>query len=132
MGDIKPPLIIAEGWDVQLYNSITDAVGYLEPIDVRDGIYKGYDAEGRSLSISTDGKKVLITAAEDEPKHAGELEGFLRECLARVNEKVVAEQSLDLPALLKACERFIYIPPRSLREFFSDSIRRFFRRQKKD
>lgn len=129
VGNIQTPIIIAEGWDVYLYNSIADAEGYMEPIDVEDAIYKGYDAEGKLLTISTDGKKVFISAAEDGPKHARELEDFLRECLARVKEKAAAEQSPDLPSLLKACERFNYIPPRSPREFLGDLMRRFFRRK---
>ena len=126
MGQMKLPIIIAEGWDVILYDKIQDAELDLEPIDVKDGIYKGYDAEGRLLRISTDGKKVRIFAVEDEHTHAKELEDFLRECLEKVSEKAVADQSPDLASLLKACERFVYVPPRTFKEVLRRLVKKFF------
>lgn len=109
---IKPPIIIAEGWDVQLYDSVADAELNLEHIDVTDKIYKSYDAEGRLLEISTNGKQVFICAAEDNPSHAGELQTFLREFLKKVDGDADLGINCTLPKLVDACRKFTYVKPK--------------------
>lgn len=43
------PLVIAEGLDLEFFDSVTSAESKLEGIDVEDGLYVGYDAAGRKL-----------------------------------------------------------------------------------
>jgi hypothetical protein len=41
------PVIVAEGHDVELFDTVADAVQCIEPIDASDGIYEVYDGLGR-------------------------------------------------------------------------------------
>ncbi len=46
---MKLPIIIADGLDVEFFYSLVDAQIEMEPIDVRDGIYSVFDADGQKL-----------------------------------------------------------------------------------
>ena len=48
------PIFIADGDDIMAFSSIEDAAKYVEAIDVNDGIYEGWDAQGRVLSLEAD------------------------------------------------------------------------------
>lgn len=51
---MKTPIIIIEELSsVMLFLSVQAAEEYMEAIDVNDGIYQGYDAEGHPLKVST-------------------------------------------------------------------------------
>ena len=45
-----PPIIVAEGWDVQFYPTVDAAANDLEAIDVREGVYDVYDSLGTRLA----------------------------------------------------------------------------------
>jgi hypothetical protein len=49
---VKPPIIIAEDWDVSIHPDTKHAESFLEPVDVKDGIYTGFDSDGYLLDIS--------------------------------------------------------------------------------
>ena len=121
--EITTPIIVAEGWDVELYVKVSDAELSLEPIDVKDAIYTVYDAQGRLLIVSTDGERVFITLDENEPNHVEELEKLLRGFLESVNKYDHFAPPKNLPALIEACKDFIFVPPQSL----VDVIKGFFR-----
>lgn len=102
------PIIVNENGDLSFFASIKGAENYLEPIDVRNGEYVGYDSEGRLLSFSTNiesrpgllgiGSRnveaVKITEAESEPKHQEELLDALKRFLSgRVIPDTLAEKS---------------------------------------
>ncbi len=90
---IKPPIIIADkmGNDLSIYPSIEDARQDLEAVDIMNGEYVGYDAEGRLLILDVAREKrpilfglfrvpidtVRIRSFEDEPQH----EALLRKTL---------------------------------------------------
>ena len=129
MSVIRFPIIIAEGWDVTLFDPAAEAESYLEPVDVAGAIFRGYDAEGRALEVETDGSGVSIRAAENWPVgHAGELEELLGGFLGRVGEP--AESGCDLACLVAACDRHKVESPDSFRAILSglfDDLWRSFR-----
>lgn len=45
------PILVFEGFDVSVYDSIGAAANGLESIDVKNGIYKAFDATGRVLEL---------------------------------------------------------------------------------
>lgn len=49
---MKPPLIVESSSEILFFKSIENAEAYIEPIDVRDGVYKNiYDTEGKRLKL---------------------------------------------------------------------------------
>ncbi|HEV8044371.1 MAG TPA: hypothetical protein VGP38_04265, partial [Rubrobacter sp.] len=97
MNAVAAPVVIVEGWDVSLFESVAEAESYLEPVDVSDGVYFGFGAEGRLSRIETDGVRVRIRTAEKEPIHVEELEDLLRGFLERVEKLVGSDCDLRCP-----------------------------------
>lgn len=85
---MKPPYFLNESprpdlrGDLNLFESKDALLRYVEPVDVENGEYFAFDADGRLLSLSVDGGKVLLSDAETEPHHAEVLARLLRENLA--------------------------------------------------
>src|SRR5688572_15884773 len=53
IGRITPPIIIVADDGLNVFPSVRAAEGYMEAIDVADGVYSAaYDAEGHCLAIS--------------------------------------------------------------------------------
>lgn len=92
---MQPPVIIAEGLDLKLYDSVHDAALDLEAIDVQDGIYVGYDSEGRELLLTVREEKVEILAAEASPGHRRQLAELLRAALAAIGRPIQADAALE-------------------------------------
>ena len=105
---IALPILIAEGWDLKLYDSIRDAELDLEAIDVEDGIYAGYDADGRLLKIETRASAVVLSAAEASPSHQGQLEELLRGALRMTGHLPEGADSLE--SLVEAARVFTFRP----------------------
>jgi hypothetical protein len=63
--------------DLTYYQTLEAAAAALEPIDVEQGEYKGFDETGRELTIETDGEEVRITLSKDNPSQACELKSSL-------------------------------------------------------
>src|SRR6266851_3358811 len=106
----KFPIFIVDagGGDLSPYGSVVDAELQLEAIDVRNGCYVGYDAQGRLLRLEAAAEKasitwmewflaprrstqrlraedrITITLAEEEPTHTSELSKALSTFLIRV------------------------------------------------
>lgn len=110
---LKFPLFVIEGLDVVLYNSIEALEIHLEGIDVAEGRYKSFDAEGRSLNLEAIGAKrgrfmvtvgrVHLASAEDRPSHQQELAAYLRDHLNAVGQAV--DEELGLNQLVQMCKR---------------------------
>ena len=49
--ELKLPIIICELMDIDVFETVESAELCLEPIDVLNGEYVGYDADGRLLSM---------------------------------------------------------------------------------
>jgi len=76
---IKPPIIVEESGDTEVFESIEYAERYLEPIDVEEERYVAFDSTGRLLRLTATPQSVTIEAAEEVPNH-GEV---VRELLIR-------------------------------------------------
>jgi hypothetical protein len=112
MSKPHPPIFAVEGLDVAVYSSLEDALLHLEPIDVANRINLVYDAKGRLLHLSTDGKRNTAQLAEQEPLHANELAAALRAFLGAVGDAAAADPLCDLACLVEASKKFTYSPPR--------------------
>jgi hypothetical protein len=119
------PIIIEESGTLILYNSIDDAEHHLESYDVDDALYRGWDAEGRSLNISSDNNKIAINANDSEPDfvNTNALEQVLRDHLGAVGINAGNISNGDLASLIKEARFFLYIPKSKkqvIKELFSD------------
>lgn len=103
MANSRIKYIVADGFDVGFYGRKEDAENYMEAIDVRDGVYVGYDSEGRLLKISPHGQASEITLAEEDPGHSEDLRNLLIELLSRRGRK---SERTDLESLLAMCEPY--------------------------
>lgn len=105
------PIFIIDGLDVGIFASLADVLLHLEPIDVKNGGFVAYDAEGRLIRLTMDGSHISASLAEDQPNHAAELETSLREYLQAVNEPIANDPTCDLNCLVNACRKFISASP---------------------
>jgi hypothetical protein len=103
MSEVVPPVLIFEGLDLAFYGAVAKAQVELEAIDVRDGIYTGYDSEGRLLTLETQGEDVIISAAESESRHFEELKEKMLTYLWAIGDPAGTNPNLDFPELLAAC-----------------------------
>jgi len=93
-----PPVFVAEGDDLGVFCSVEEAELSLEAVDVQENTFTAYDAEGRLLSLSVRENPVpfpwcllrgrvlhvVMTVAEEEPGHIGELRALLGRFLKRL------------------------------------------------
>lgn len=93
--------------DISVYASIEDAQLQLEPVDVLNDEYIGYDAEGKLLRIEVENNRVVISLAEENPSHAQELEDAIRTHLKEIDEPIMIDQTCDLSCLVKICLKYI-------------------------
>ena len=117
------PLIIAEGLDVATFASLAQAEGYYEPWVAREPTVRGYDADGRRLTITVEGGstrrglfatpdagRVRIRLAEETPSAADALRGLLVEYLRDLAGRGLAvpesPDALALRDLVDAAHRF--------------------------
>lgn len=98
-----PIIVIEENTDVHFYQTIEDAQDALEPVDVEDGLYQAYDADGNKLLIKIIMSKikdpwwlgggyslaesVLITECETENKRTEEVTKFLKRYFNAISEE---------------------------------------------
>ncbi len=107
MNTITLPIFVVEGNDVMIFPSIEDIQIQLEPIHIKDNIHISYDAEGRLLKLVTDGRDINILPAEEDPSHAAELEGLLRNYLIAINEPMAKEITCDLSCLVNLSKKYV-------------------------
>ncbi|MBP9663041.1 MAG: hypothetical protein KBD94_00360 [Pyrinomonadaceae bacterium] len=68
-----PIIIITDGVDVEFFYSLTDAQSDMEPIDVQEGLFTAFDAEGQKLNPVPKSHKSLFTTYESiEIQETGE------------------------------------------------------------
>lgn len=91
------PLLIWESGDLYVYDSIAEAESGLEAIDVKHGIFEGFDAAGRLLKLgvsiqqervfgpfSIDRESVTVSLTEEMAGHRAELHQILLEFLTSI------------------------------------------------
>jgi hypothetical protein len=103
MTTVTPPIVLVDGLDVQFFSSIEAAEGWMEAIDVENGVYHAYDSRGRALVVETKGERVYMAAASEEPPQAHELERLLRDYLRHHLRDIADDPDNTLPRLLDAC-----------------------------
>lgn len=64
--------------DLHVFRSVEEATGYLEAIDVENGEYEAFDAEGFPLTLSVAGSRVRIERTSGVPPKKEEVEAKLR------------------------------------------------------
>ena len=109
---IRFPIFVSEPNSIYAYDSISDLKIDLEPVDVEQGSYSAYDAEGRRLSLVATGVRrgwfgaidqhkasINVTLAEETPTHAEVLKALLVAFLSAVNTKGSPLDGLTLEAL---------------------------------
>ena len=109
---LVPPIFVWETGDLTCFATVADAQISLEAIDVKDGAYIAFDAEGRRLRLSTQVERtggflfpnspierVVIDCAEDTPSGQGALSDILRSFLQSVGEDSTRLRSLSLAEL---------------------------------
>ncbi len=95
---VSPPIIVNEtsdphrAGDVFVLNSVEEAVGYLEAIDVENNEYIAYDSEGRLLRLGTRDRYVTIEAADAVPEHQAQLRSILTQAFLRVGDRAAITQ----------------------------------------
>jgi hypothetical protein len=94
-------LIIAADEPAIFFSSVEVAEQYIEPIDVRNGIYTAvYGPAGEPYGIEADHTGVRITRILDAPNQPDQLKALLLNYFDAVGEVVTDE---SLPALLARC-----------------------------
>jgi hypothetical protein len=107
---IRPPVFVVEGGDVSAHESLQDAMAALEGVDVEDGLYSVYDADGRRIALKGVGVKrsrfivdvgvVQVASIEAEPTGADELRksllGFGRHCGWEVDDETPLAELVEL------------------------------------
>lgn len=98
---LTPPIFIAEGHDVMAFRDAAAAELKLEDIDVDDGVYEGWDADGRILQLQTvpafghvGARSVRITASDSDVTHSDRLRERLAAILSTSAGRLTAGKSL--------------------------------------
>src|SRR5262245_6870417 len=81
MAEQVPVAIFDRSGGVWVFHSDRDAARWMEAVDVADGEYHGYDADGYVLSLSTDGDDVLVRRTSEQAYE--EAAHQLRDALSR-------------------------------------------------
>lgn len=93
---IKPPVIVDETGDTDVFESVEHAEMYLEPIDVEHNRFIAFDSVGRLLRLIPTTPRITIEAAEEVPNHAERLRELLIQFLKnrRVTDSNLSNLSL--------------------------------------
>jgi hypothetical protein len=95
------PIVVADGLDVSLFDSLEAAAAALEGPDVLDGIYVGYDATGQPLEFLASGgpqdySSPVHVGLSDGPSTPDALKQLLTRYLLHFGEILPPQPSLDL------------------------------------
>ena len=102
---MRPPIIVNEHGDVQVFETVDHAEIALEAIDVRNAEYTAYDSDGRRLIVSVLNRddEVRISGDEDFVTSCDELKKVLSDFLIRTGESEEVEEM----SLRKLIDRFV-------------------------
>ena len=109
MADATPPIVIDGDGMFDVYPTIASACEWLEVKDVKDGLYKAFDSEGRTLRLVALSNGVSIEVPAASNPDPAKLERRLREHIQKVGVDRVGIANLEdapLPMLLDALLRF--------------------------
>ena len=103
---MKTPIFIIEPGSLYVYKSQDDAELDLEPIDVQNCLYSGYDATGRLLKINVINNKTKISIDESEIYNPNTLELILRDHLNDIGIDVGTIRNGKLDELIEEAQVF--------------------------
>ena len=98
---IKPPVIVDETGDIDVFESVEAAEIYLEPIDVENDRFVAFDSVGRLLRLLPTTPRVTIESAEEFPNHAGRLRELLIQFLKDCGSTDPDVSKLEVPELVQ-------------------------------
>ncbi len=108
MREIEYPIFVFEGSHVDMFMRVADAAQYLEAIDVNAGIFEGFDARGRSLSIIANyADEIKITLSEQVPTHQDELRKRLLHSLDHVGYEIQPSERESLSIVVASYVQYI-------------------------
>ncbi len=93
---MKTPIFIyVENSYLDIYDTVQTAEHALEVIDVKNNLYKGFDADGCLLNIKPYEGRAQITQAELYPTHQSELIDLLKVLISKANPEVDIKDDLS-------------------------------------
>lgn len=108
-------MLVWESGDLYAFHSVAEAESSLEPADVRNGIYRGFDGEGRLLTLSVtirqekllgvfsvSRERVSVGLAEESPNHTDELKDILQRFLRAAGVPAGAVTTMTFEELVRA------------------------------
>ncbi|MBK8466833.1 MAG: hypothetical protein IPL32_13470 [Chloracidobacterium sp.] len=106
---MKLPIIIAEGLDVEFFYAINDAQIEMEPIDIRDGIYKVFDAGGQRLDpVPDDSPYVGAEIIETGEDHSHQLTELLFDFYEYLGLNPEILKKMELAQLIEIGKLFFF------------------------
>ncbi len=118
---MRPPVVIVESYDISIHPSVEHVEAFLEPVDVRDGIYVAYDCEGHFLDLTVESverqrhflcfkwmeryEHVVLSEHVPTLDRSAELRGKLVNCLISEGASEKELQDVPLEELIKKVER---------------------------
>jgi hypothetical protein len=108
---LKPPIIVDNYGDMMVFESLTKAESYLEPIDIRNGEYIVFDSGGHILkqSVIKDFKgreRVALTLEQDYKWEGDKLKTVLIRFLSQVLKSNQSLETLSLEQLVEMIIEF--------------------------
>jgi hypothetical protein len=111
---MKAPIIVCENGDINIFDSKEDAESYMEPIDVENGEFIVFDAEGKTLlpDVFTEKanglfgffggriKKVKIKSDNFVPENVDILRSQLTNFLLKLNSDIQLSSSASINELI--------------------------------
>lgn len=92
------PFVLVEGLDVSLHPSLDALTSHVEAQDVRDGVDKAFDAEGRVVRLAAESDLSTVTAEPGES--AGDrLRAILIDYLDAIGTERIGISRTDLAAV---------------------------------
>ena len=82
------PIVVEADDGFEAFASLDATRVEMEAIDVRDGVYRVFDARGARLTLTTHGDEVLISEGENEPADVAALTERIRDYLTRVSARI--------------------------------------------
>lgn len=104
---VKPPIILYNWGDVEVFASVDQLEQHLEPIDIENGEYLLFDSEARILEVLVVGEtKVVVRPATSESRFQAQLTHMLSWFLKRA--KNAPPTSARLAELVQAVASLQY------------------------
>jgi hypothetical protein len=98
---VTPPIIVADGLDLQFYSSVREAEISMEAVDVEAGSYTAWDSLGQVLEVRSSPPSAQILQGEGAAR-PNELATLLQRYLHALGRQSDAH-SADLSVLLAKC-----------------------------